>query len=58
MQLKSPIISLCVLVPVLMIVWAFSQNSGLSFDGAYTARVSSVLRSGKVIVKKSVSLQP
>ena len=46
------------LVPAFMIVCAFSQNSGQSFDGAYTAKVSSVLRSGKVTVKKSISLQP
>ena len=58
MQLKSPIISLCVLVPAFMIVCTFSQKSGQSCDGAYTAKVSSVLRSGKVTVKKSISLQP
>ena len=57
-QLKSPIMSLCVLIPVFMIVWAFSQKSGLSFDGAYTAKVSIVLRSGRMMVKKSMSLQP
>ena len=39
-------------------VLAFSQNSGMSFDGAYTARVSMVVLSGRVIVKKSVSLLP
>ena len=58
MQLKSPIISLCVLLPLFIIVFACSQKSGLSFEGAYTTRVSSVLWSGKVMVKKSVSLLP
>ena len=46
------------LFPVSIIVCAFSQNSGLSFEGAYTARVSIVLISGRIIVKKSVSLFP
>ena len=57
-QLKSPIISLWLLFPMFIIVWAFSQNSGVSFDGAYTASASRVLRSGNVIVKKRVSLLP
>ena len=36
----------------------FSQKSGVSLDGAYTARISIVLESGNSRVKKSVSLFP
>ena len=55
-QLKSPIISLCSLFPASIIVCIFSQKSGLSLEGAYTAKMSRVPWSGNVTVKNSVSL--
>ena len=48
----------CWLFPLSIISWAFSQNLGKSFDGAYTARISIVIVSGSSTVKKSVSLFP
>ena len=58
MQLKSPIIILLVFGPSSIILCAVSQNSGVSLDGAYVARVSMVLLSGSVMVKKRVSILP
>ena len=56
--MKSPIIILFVFGPSLIILCAFSQNSGVSFEGAYIASVSIVVLSGSVMVKKSVSILP
>ena len=58
MQLKSPIISLFAFGPSSIILCALSQNSGVSFEGAYTANVSIVVLSGRVRVKNRVSLLP
>ena len=48
----------CSWVPVLIMVWASSQNSGQSSEGAYTASMSILVKSGKVSFKNKVSLLP